>query len=100
MANHTDTLGERGCHNTENPEDITTEVESRATKTDMCGLLSLGVQVIVLCISAIKVFNTLMPRQDGYHFASNIFKGIYFNENVWISIKWYWSVFLFKVKAS
>ena len=32
-------------------------------------------------------FNTLRPRQDGRHFAGNIFKFILLNENVWIPIK-------------
>ena len=31
--------------------------------------------------------NTLRPRQNGRHFADNIFKCIFLNENVWISIK-------------
>ena len=30
--------------------------------------------------------NTLRPRQDGRHFPDDIFKHIFFNENVWISI--------------
>ena len=32
-------------------------------------------------------FNTLRPRQNEQHFADDIFKRIFFNENVWISIK-------------
>ena len=31
--------------------------------------------------------NTLRPRQDGRHFPDDIFKCIFFNENVEISIK-------------
>ena len=31
--------------------------------------------------------NTLRPRQDGRHFADDIFKCIFLNENVWIPIK-------------
>ena len=31
--------------------------------------------------------NTLRPRQIGRHFADDIFKYIFFNENVWIPIK-------------
>ena len=34
-----------------------------------------------------KIFNTLRPRQDGRHFPDDIFKCIFLNENVWISIK-------------
>ena len=33
------------------------------------------------------LINTLRPRRNGQHFADNIFKHIFFNENVWISIK-------------
>ena len=32
-------------------------------------------------------FNTLRPGQNGRHFADDIFKCIFFNENVWIPIK-------------
>ena len=31
-------------------------------------------------------FNTLRPRQNGRHFPDGIFKWIFLNENVWISI--------------
>ena len=31
--------------------------------------------------------NTLKPRQNGRHFADDIFKGIFLNENVLIPIK-------------
>ena len=31
--------------------------------------------------------STLRPRQNGRHFANDIFKCIFLNENVWISIK-------------
>ena len=31
--------------------------------------------------------NTLRPRQNGRHFADDIFKYIFLNENIWISIK-------------
>ena len=30
--------------------------------------------------------NTLRPRQNGRHFANDVFKGIFLNENEWISI--------------
>ena len=32
------------------------------------------------------IINTLRPRQNGRHFPDDIFKWIFFNENVWISI--------------
>ena len=34
-----------------------------------------------------QLFNTLRPRQNDRHFPDNIFKFIFFNENVWILIK-------------
>ena len=41
-----------------------------------------------LSITAVDIFiNTLRPRRNKQHFADDIFKGIFFNENVWISIK-------------
>ena len=33
------------------------------------------------------IVNTLRPRQNGRHFADDIFKWIFLNENVWILIK-------------
>ena len=33
------------------------------------------------------LFNTLRPRQNCRNFADDIFKGIFLNENVWISLK-------------
>ena len=34
-----------------------------------------------------KCYNTLRPRRNEQHFADDIFKCIFFSENVWISIK-------------
>ena len=34
-----------------------------------------------------NLINTLRPRQNGRHFPDDIFKCIFLNENVWISIK-------------
>ena len=34
-----------------------------------------------------SIVNTLRPRQNGRHFADDIFKWIFLNENVWIPIK-------------
>ena len=34
-----------------------------------------------------QAFNTLRPRQDGRHFADDIFRCILLNENVWIPNK-------------
>ena len=35
----------------------------------------------------LTLVNTLRPSQNGRHFADDIFKCIFLNENVWISIK-------------
>ena len=37
-------------------------------------------------MQSFSVFNTLRPRQNGHHFADDIFKCIFLNENVWIPI--------------
>ena len=37
-------------------------------------------------VSSVDAFNTLRPRQDGRHFPDDIFKCIFLNENVWISL--------------
>ena len=37
--------------------------------------------------SCYNCINTLWPRQNGRHFADDIFKCIFFNKNVWIPIK-------------
>ena len=38
-------------------------------------------------LSQLQCVNTLRPRQNGRHFADNIFKRIFLNENVEIAIK-------------
>ena len=42
---------------------------------------------IVLMVFIMAIVNTMRPRQDGCHFADDIFKRIFLNENVWIPIK-------------
>ena len=47
----------------------------------------LGVFHAVRCwVSSRPLLNTLRPRQNGRHFPDDIFKWIFLNENVWISI--------------
>ena len=41
-----------------------------------------------------RVKSTLRLRQNGHHFTDAIFKCIFLNENVWILIKFYWSLFV------
>ena len=38
-------------------------------------------------LSFVKYLHALRPRQNGRHFPDDIFKWIFLNENVWISIK-------------
>ena len=45
-------------------------------------------------VNADILFSTLRPRIYGRHFPDDIFKRILFNENVWISIKIHWTLFL------
>ena len=67
-----------------------------------CGLLliylpiSFGVTSLALAVfpgfnevatSHMIFFNSRRPRQNGRHFADDIFKRIFLNENVWISFK-------------
>ena len=41
----------------------------------------------IVCTHYILIIKTLRPRQTGRHFPDDIFKWIFLNENVWISIK-------------
>ena len=43
---------------------------------------------------SINKINTLKSRQNGHHFVDDLFKCIYVIENVWISVKFHWSLFL------
>ena len=40
-----------------------------------------------ICVSASRHVKTLRPRRNEKHFADDIFKRTFFNENMWISIK-------------
>ena len=58
--------------------------------TGRINLAQLPASTVIWC-SAVMVylgmFNSLRPRQNRRHFADDIFKCIFLNENVWISIK-------------
>ena len=87
---------------------VTTWTTQQSTMVGVMGdpgfsiLDSIDIHVITLTDHAAlpKISNTLRPRQDGRHY--NIFKCIFLNENVWISIKIklkyvlkiHWSLFL------
>ena len=43
---------------------------------------SLSIYVMINC----RMLNTLRPRQNGRHFPDDLFKWIFLNKNVWISI--------------
>ena len=43
--------------------------------------------ILMNCCRKDLTFNTLRPRQSGRHFADDIFKCIFLNENAWISLK-------------
>ena len=57
------------------------------------GITGNGLPILVTAITTVKqgavviYINTLKPRQNGRHFADNIFKCIFLNENVSISTK-------------
>ena len=38
--------------------------------------------------------NSLRPRQNGRHFVEDIYGSSFLNENIWISLKLHWSLFL------
>ena len=40
-----------------------------------------------MCVASFIDINTLRPRLNGRHFADDIFKCIFLNENAWISLK-------------
>ena len=47
------------------------------------------IQAYIQCVLLFSLFfsvNTLRPRQTGRHFPDDIFKWIFLNENIWISI--------------
>ena len=44
-------------------------------------------KVHLLSSALLSGINTLRPRQNGRHFADDIFKWIFLNENAWIPIK-------------
>ena len=45
------------------------------------------IQISVMCTTDSNEVNTLRPRHNGLHFAEDIFKCNFFNENTWIPIK-------------
>ena len=45
-------------------------------------------ECLPFCISYnVYIVNTLRPRQNGRHFADDILRCIFLNENIWISIE-------------
>ena len=54
-------------------------IHKNASETNVCEMAAI--------LSRGRWVNTLRPRQNGRHFADDIFKCIFQNENVWIPIK-------------
>ena len=48
---------------------------------------SLALREVITRTISLSQVNTLRPRQNGRHFADDIFKYIFLNENVWIPIR-------------
>ena len=57
-----------------------------ALRTPRFGLLVIGVWQYISA-NRLRYVNTLRPRQNGPHFAGDLFKCNFVNENIWISIK-------------
>ena len=66
------------------------------TKSPWCGALMAGIWGDLTHVMSLKwngslkiedIFSTLRTRQNGHHFPDDIFRCIFSNENVWISIK-------------
>ena len=74
----------------------------------MCQLCPHSLYIVVFCLILIQInfdhirksyftnINTLRPSQNGHHVSDDIFKCIFLNENVWISLK-IWRKFVPKV---
>ena len=57
-----------------------TFVSSKYDRLDIYSTIAIAV------LGTVLYYNTLRPRQNGRHFPDDIFKWIFLNENVWISI--------------
>ena len=55
--------------------------------SNLCTRIHIYLYLHKLYASITPYINTLRPRQNGRHFPDDIFKCIFINENVWISIK-------------
>ena len=80
------TLNSQKPHSTEPQQNVYKDISTvpcsfdyKYIKGDWCPLLGL--------LSWCPIFNTLRPRQNGCRFADNIFKRLFLNENIRISIK-------------
>ena len=61
----------------------------KLSKLDLELDTELGHHFLIWCVIYLSQspFNTLRPKQKGWHFLDDIFKCIFLNENVWISLK-------------
>ena len=62
-------------------------ISSCGNKTVTVTILMCSCYLFWIWTANASSFNTLGPRRNGRHFADDIFKGIFLNENVWIPIK-------------
>ena len=53
----------------------------------LLSFLTIPIPHLTSRVSHVATVNTLRPRQNGRHFADDIFKWIFLNENVWMPIK-------------
>ena len=53
----------------------------------ICVMIAFFCFKVVVNFTVTFLFNSLRPRQNGRHFADDIFKCIFLHENAWISIK-------------
>ena len=73
-------------------QELICEIQVNDDQVPRCYIMSLGLNELIKSTSLVLVLlvmavNTLRPRQNGCRFPNNIFKQIFMNKNIWISIK-------------
>ena len=67
--------------------ELSMEIGSFALVCFVWTILKINCKFDWFCLSTLRLFNTLRPRRNEQCFTEDIFKRIFFNENVWISIQ-------------
>ena len=62
-------------------------IEENGFEDVICKMLAIFSKCEWVIAYSTAAVNTLRPRQNGLQFADDIFKCIFFNENVWIAIR-------------